>query len=42
MPPAVVEIPYPPSAVVEREPSKSRGEAAIVDVDAFEYEEILK
>ena len=42
MPPAVAEIPYPPSAVVEREPSKSRDEAVIIDVDAFEYEEILK
>lgn len=42
MPPAVAEIPYPPSVVVEQEPSKLRDEAAIVDIDTFKYEEILK
>ena len=40
MPPAVAEIPHPPSAVVEQEPDRSQDD--IVDIDTFEYKEILK
>ena len=40
---AIVEREHSPhSAIVEQEPSKPPHEAIIIDVDAFEYEEILK
>jgi hypothetical protein len=40
MPPAVEEIPHPPSAVVEQEPDRSQGD--IIDIDTFKYKEIQK